>query len=104
MTSRDFAYWLQGFFEIDNPKSIDENKTEMIKRHLNLVFKHEIDPSMGDADHQKELDDIHNKPTLEQLGEKHDFEVSRHGPCPFPGYVLSTFHGWYDPKQGVPRC
>lgn len=62
MTSRDFAYWLQGYFEVSNPKTIGEYETEMIKKHLNLVFKHEIDPSMGDSKHQDELNDIHNKP------------------------------------------
>ena len=60
MTSRDFAYWLQGYFEVSNPKTIGEKETEMIKKHLNLVFKHEIDPSMGDDKHQQELNDIHN--------------------------------------------
>jgi hypothetical protein len=60
MTSRDFAYWLQGYFEINNPKSIGEKETELIKKHLNLVFKHEIDPSMGNQDHQNELNKIHS--------------------------------------------
>lgn len=60
MTSRDFAYWLQGFFEVANPKEIDKEQTDMIKKHLNLVFKHEIDPSMGDESHQIELNKIHN--------------------------------------------
>lgn len=48
MTSRDFCFWLQGSFEILNPKTLDEKQVDMIKRHLNLVFKHEIDPSMPD--------------------------------------------------------
>ncbi len=61
MTSRDFAYWLQGYFEISNPKTISEQETEMIKKHLNLVFKHEIDPSMGDAKHQQVLNEVHNQ-------------------------------------------
>lgn len=60
MTSRDFAYWLMGFFELYGPKTIDEKETELIKRHLNLVFKHEIDPAMGDEKHQAELNKIHN--------------------------------------------
>lgn len=60
MTSRDFAYWLQGYFEISDPISIGEKETEMIKKHLALVFKHEIDPSMGDQEHQEELNIIHN--------------------------------------------
>lgn len=61
MTSRDFAYWLQGYFEISNPETIGKDETEAIKRHLNLVFKHEIDPSMGDAKHQQVLNEVHNQ-------------------------------------------
>lgn len=60
MTSRDFVYWLQGYFEISNPTTIGESETLMIKKHLALVFKHEIDPSMGDDKHQEELNSIHN--------------------------------------------
>lgn len=47
MTSRDFCYWLQGVFEVANPKVLDEVQVELIKRHLSLVFLHEIDPSFG---------------------------------------------------------
>lgn len=60
MTSRDFCYWLQGYFEVAEPKEIKENELQMIKNHLNMVFKHEIDPSMGDEKHQQDLDYIHN--------------------------------------------
>lgn len=60
MTSRDFCYWLQGHFEIEDPKEINEKQLNIIKKHLALVFKHEIDPSMGDEEHQVELNKIHN--------------------------------------------
>ena len=59
MTSRDFAFWLQGFFEVSNAETITQEQTEVIKNHLNLVFKHEIDPSMGDAEHQTILNQLH---------------------------------------------
>ncbi len=62
MTSRDFAYWLQGFFEVSEVTEINQKQTDQIKKHLNLVFKHEIDPSMGDEKHQQELNKIHNPP------------------------------------------
>jgi hypothetical protein len=42
MTSRDFCYWLQGFYEITGTDIISEPQSKMIRRHLNLVFKHEI--------------------------------------------------------------
>lgn len=58
MTSRDFCYWLQGHFEISETKTLGERETDMVKRHLALVFKHEIDPSMPDPDGT--LQGIHN--------------------------------------------
>lgn len=64
MRARDFAFWLQGFFEVANPNTIGSKETEMIKKHLALVFKHEIDPEMGDEQHQSELNSIHNSITL----------------------------------------
>jgi hypothetical protein len=61
MTSRDFAYWLQGFFEISGTEALTMNaeQVSMVKKHLSMVFIHEIDPSMGDAQHQKKLDEAH---------------------------------------------
>ncbi len=63
MTSRDFCYWLQGFFEINgsdsaNTKPLNFDQIAMIQRHLALVFKHEIDPSFP-AEQQAELNEIH---------------------------------------------
>lgn len=48
MKSRDFCYWLQGYFELNAPATIGEKETQLVKQHLALVFKHEIDPSMPD--------------------------------------------------------
>jgi hypothetical protein len=49
MTSRDFVYWLQGFFELtENNKAISPEQVQTIKNHLKLVFLHEIDPSYSD--------------------------------------------------------
>ena len=68
MTSQNFAYWLMGYFEVSNPKEIGPKETESIKNHLALVFKHEIDPSMGDEKHQQILNEIH-KPSLDRITE-----------------------------------
>ncbi|MGY4621996.1 hypothetical protein ACVWZ4_007223 [Bradyrhizobium sp. USDA 4472] len=67
MQSRDFCYWLQGFFEVASMAA--DNKPEvigltsaqisMIRNHLNLVFAHEIDPAMGPKEHQDKLNKIH---------------------------------------------
>lgn len=64
MTSRDFCFWLQGFFEISNNNQITEQQTHVIREHLALVFKHEIDPSMGNVKHQEELNNMHQKVPL----------------------------------------
>jgi hypothetical protein len=59
VTSRDFCYWAQGFFEIADPKGLTAEQVECFKRHLALVFVHEIDPSMGDEKHQADLNAVH---------------------------------------------
>lgn len=61
MTSRDFCYWLQGFLELSMSTNLelDRKKVQSIKNHLNMVFKHEIDPSHGDQKHQEELSALH---------------------------------------------
>ncbi len=65
MTSRDFAYWLQGFFELSKSPSLTEDQVTSVKNHLAMVFKHEIDPSVGSVEHQKELSKIHNSTSLD---------------------------------------
>lgn len=45
MESRDFIYWLQGFFELTDAQELNEKQTDLVYRHLQLVFKHEIEPS-----------------------------------------------------------
>ena len=62
MTSRDFAHWLQGFFELtESPTSHGLNGTQraLIEKHLALVFIHEIDPSAGKPAHQATLNAVH---------------------------------------------
>lgn len=60
MNSRDFCFWLQGLFELSNPTVLDAKQTDLIKRHLSMVFQHEIDPSFGDEKVQNALNKIHN--------------------------------------------
>jgi len=61
MTSRDFCYWLQGFFELSEPEvELNAKQVELIRKHLNMVFYHEIDPSMGDQEHQDKLNELHS--------------------------------------------
>ena len=49
MTSRDFVFWLQGFFEINGKnEALTPEQVQIIKNHLKLVFLYEIDPSYSD--------------------------------------------------------
>ena len=40
MSPRDFAFWLQGWLELERPKSISGQKLQVIREHLSLVFQH----------------------------------------------------------------
>jgi hypothetical protein len=62
MTSRDFCYWLQGYFEISGATAINAAQVDAIKKHLALVFAHEIDPSAGPKEYQDHLNAIHGGP------------------------------------------
>lgn len=69
MTSRDFCYWLQGYFEIENNQprppewmpSLNSSQIQSIRNHLAMVFKHEIDPSFGSKSVQDKLTGIHSQ-------------------------------------------
>ena len=47
MLSVEFAYWLQGYFEISTTeiKELSVSQVEMIHKHLDLVFKCDKTPS-----------------------------------------------------------
>lgn len=59
ITSRDFAFWLQGYLEVSGVTNIGEEQVKTIRNHLNMVFKHEIDPTFGDQEKQAALNKIH---------------------------------------------
>jgi hypothetical protein len=47
MQSRDFCFWLQGFFELSgNNGALTAEQAAKIACHLDLVFAHEITPSL----------------------------------------------------------
>lgn len=59
MKAVEFCYWLQGVFEVADPKSLTEEQTDIIKKHLALVFIHDIDPSYP-KDQQEKLNKVHS--------------------------------------------
>ena len=66
MNATDFCYWLQGFFELasqsgsQEPITLSRQQVEVIRRHLNLVFVHDIDPKAGPPEYQAMLQQIHD--------------------------------------------
>ena len=44
MNTIDFCFWLQGHFELNPNNQLTTKQVKVIKNHLYLVFKHEIDP------------------------------------------------------------
>lgn len=59
MRAPAFCYWLQGLFELADPTELNEKQTQLIKEHLELVFKYDIDPSYP-AEQQEQLNTAHN--------------------------------------------
>jgi hypothetical protein len=104
LDSKSFVFWLQGYFELSNSDTLTPHQVKLIKQHLNLVFKHDIDPSMGNEEHQQVLNEIHS-------GGKDKFHfpineaeaIELWGPKPSPNHVFNI-HGWYNPAEGVFRC
>ena len=65
MTSRDFCYWLMGCLELGGGDGgLNATQVATIKRHLSLVFAHEIDPQAGGPDVQAAFDAIHAGPAV----------------------------------------
>jgi len=88
MKAVEFCYWLQGLFEVGEPTELNAKQTDLIKRHLNMVFAHEIDQSYP-AEQQDKLNKLH------------------HGPIPPNQSKKKNFMGMTDEEYeqaGRPRC
>lgn len=61
MTSYQFLFFLSGLLKGIKPgEGMGEHQLASLRDTLNSVFVHEIDPSMGSAEHQRELDALHS--------------------------------------------
>lgn len=60
MKATEFCYWLQGFFELADEKDlgISAEQAIKIKRHLDMVFIHDIDKRYP-KQHQAALNEAH---------------------------------------------
>ncbi|AXQ69722.1 hypothetical protein HOU03_gp545 [Caulobacter phage CcrSC] len=82
MKTHEFCYWLQGLFEIADPKTLDENQVRIIKAHLDMVFLHDIDQRYP-AEQQPALNAIHNG--LKVAGKP---PISKPAPIPEDGMLF----------------
>lgn len=121
MTSRDFCFWFQGFLEVGKPQVITAEQVDLIQRHLNLVFVHEIDPSYTpDQKKQEIMNQIHggfgipndqivgpgpNNPPAWQVTNTID-ETNLDTMNSISGFMnTGKFDSYLDnPEQGVMRC
>lgn len=79
MKSSEFCYWLQGYFEIngESGKGLTPLQAERVRRHLALVFIHELDDQAdgGDVEVKAALQAIHDgaqkpaKPPIKHSGD-----------------------------------
>ena len=60
ISTRDFCIWLRQFLDNREAGAFDHAETAAIRQQLSAVFLHDIDPAMGDAAHQEELNRIHH--------------------------------------------
>ena len=58
MKATEFCYWLQGMFELAEPKELNAEQTDLIKRHLAMAFLHDIDKQVPENE-QKILNKMH---------------------------------------------
>lgn len=111
MTSRDFCYWLQGYFEISSMQGeikISDAQARIIQAHLNLVFKHEIDPENFKDKSEKEIsayEEIHKGAKsatefdikdYEKTKKEIDDSIFKGKKYPFSEDIIATF-----PQDGL---
>ena len=88
MTSKDFAFFLQGMFELTDTNTLNEKQVQTIKNHLRLVFLYDIDPSYSDDK------------TVQQI-----FQNIHDGKKPLEGVDVNSQHKPFSHKPSdIVRC
>jgi hypothetical protein len=60
MQPGDFCLWLKSMLDTREAGSMTSKETAPIRENLWNVFRHEIDPLMGDGAHQALLNKLHS--------------------------------------------
>ena len=60
MSTESFCYWLMGCLEMGGGDSgLSAAQVATVRRHLDMVFAHDIDPKAGGPEVQDHLDYLH---------------------------------------------
>lgn len=62
MTPEQFAYWLQGFFELSGTDQLTAAQVKMVREHLATVF-HKVTPPLGPSPGYHDLGTFITSPT-----------------------------------------
>jgi hypothetical protein len=102
MKARDFCFWLQGYFEMrEQGLAIPAQQAETIRKHLSLVFKHEIDPEMGPPEHQAALNAAHAPTVGPAAPATHAPTVGPAAPATHTPFAGAIYDGI---GSGIMRC
>lgn len=66
LSAENFCFWLQGFFELTDVKTLSEKQVNIIKEHLELVFVKGTVVSKEEWD--KVLEQLKNPPYIAPTG------------------------------------
>ncbi len=59
MAPGEFCLWLRTVLQEQGARPLTAMQVRLIREALSGVFRHDIDPRMGDAAHQAMLDKVH---------------------------------------------
>jgi len=67
MTPQDFAYWLQGFFELSDTENLSPSQISAIREHLALVFDKKTPDNAKMKEYVEEIENLKQELMLERL-------------------------------------
>lgn len=99
MNTQDFCYWLQGYFELSGTDGgLSKEQVEVIKEHLQLVFKKETVKTVNET--VKSVEEVPVKSPVKELVDKYMREQRYTAPTPvFPTPLHLDPSKWKSPYE-----
>jgi len=96
MTPEQFVYWLQGFFEVTDATTVNQQQVKIIKEHLAKVFNRE--PTQPINSWPFTISNTNQYPFTEQLQKRYCSQGSDGGAdfsheLPLPSNLMAQKHG-----------